>query len=257
MNVVVLGGSAAGGNTGAGCAGYLLIEGETRLVVDLGPGTLLELRKHVDFRAIDGIVISHYHLDHILDIGALRYLGKYHPEPIKQRKIPLWIPPGTRVRFAIWTDAFGSSDETEFLEAVFNIAEYDPVEVLNVGDLSISFATTVHSVPAWAMRVTGPSGGDFGYTADTGPTADLAGFFRGVRLLASEATEPDTTQEPPHQRNHMTAREAARLAADAQAQALILTHHWEELGLDRAALEAQSVFDGLVMVARPGLSVFI
>ena len=89
MNVVVLGGSAAGGTTGAGCAGYLLIEGETRLVVDLGPGTLLELRKHVDFRAIDGIVNSHYHLDHILDVGALRYLGKYHTEPIKQRKIPL------------------------------------------------------------------------------------------------------------------------------------------------------------------------
>ena len=50
MIVTVLGGSAAGPNTGAGCAGFLLQEQSTAVVLDLGPDTIGELRKHVDFR---------------------------------------------------------------------------------------------------------------------------------------------------------------------------------------------------------------
>ena len=65
MKLTVLGGSAAGGNTGIGCSGLLVQEADTSLVIDLGPGTLLELRKHVDYRVISAIIISHYHLDHI------------------------------------------------------------------------------------------------------------------------------------------------------------------------------------------------
>ena len=256
MKVVVLGGSAAGGNTGAGCAGFLLTDGATNLVIDLGPGTLLELRKHVDFRSIDAIVISHYHLDHILDIGALRYLGKYNPDPI-QRKIPLWIPPETRERFSAWTAALGSSDEPEFLEAVFEIAEYEPSDGLTIGSFSIAFGPTVHSVPAWAMRVSSRSGGDLGYTADTGPSANLTEFLRGVTLLVSEATEPEGSPQPASERHHMTAGEAAQLATNSQARTLIIAHRWEEIGLDQGALEARAKFDGPVMVARPGLSVFI
>jgi ribonuclease BN (tRNA processing enzyme) len=109
------------------------------------------------------------------------------------------------------------------------------------------------------MRVTGRSGRDLGYTADTGPTAlaGLSGFFAGVSVLISESTEPADTQDPEEQRGHLTPQEAGSLAASAGASTLILTHRWEELGLDRAAQEAQSSFNGPVLTARPGLSVFV
>ena len=81
MRVTVLGGSAAGPSAGAGCSGYLIQDGDSAIVIDLGPGTLIELKKHVDPRRLDGIVLSHVHLDHTLDIGALRYSLKYSPSP--------------------------------------------------------------------------------------------------------------------------------------------------------------------------------
>jgi ribonuclease BN (tRNA processing enzyme) len=258
VKVVALGGSAAGPNTGAGCAGFLITEGDTSVVIDLGPGTLLELRNHVDYRALSAIVISHYHLDHILDLAALRFLAKYNPVPM-DGKIPLWVPPGSGDRFAQWGTVFGDPSEGDFLEAVFDVNEYDPVQSLPIGVLSISFARTVHPVPAWAMRVSRTDGGDFGYTADTGPAAlpDLVEFFWDIALLTSEATEPPEPTPWNGSRGHLTPAEAGRLATGAGAKTLMLTHRWEELGLDRGAAEAQTAFAGPVMIAQPGLTVFI
>ena len=79
MKLTVLGGSAAGPNPGQGCSGYLVGSGMTHVVVDLGPGTFQELRRHVDFRAIDGVVLTHSHLDHFLDVLTLRYALAYNP----------------------------------------------------------------------------------------------------------------------------------------------------------------------------------
>src|SRR5215216_3648310 len=93
MELTILGGSAAGPNPGQGCSGYLVGSGMTRVVLDLGSGTFPELRRHVDYRLLDGVVLSHWHLDHFLDILALRYALEYNPVPAN-RRLPLWLPPG-------------------------------------------------------------------------------------------------------------------------------------------------------------------
>ncbi len=93
MRLTVLGGSAAGPNVGQGCSGYLLDVGSTRLVLDLGPGTLPELRRFADFRTLAGLVVSHLHVDHVLDLVALRFALAYNPVRPPGR-LPLWLPPG-------------------------------------------------------------------------------------------------------------------------------------------------------------------
>jgi ribonuclease BN (tRNA processing enzyme) len=256
VRIVVLGGSAAGPNTGAGCSGYLVTEGDTSIAIDLGPGSLPELRKHVDYRSLSGIVISHYHLDHIQDLGALRYLAMYNPDPI-DHKIQLHVPPDSAGRFAQWARAFADDYGQEFLETIFDITEYEPNQTLAIDSIGLQFARTVHPVPAWAIRVHGSGPGEFGYTADTGPTADLVDFFRGVTLLASEATEPADTMQASEKRGHLTPAEAGKLATNSNAKALILTHRWEELGLEGAANEAGAEFNGPIMIAKPGLTVFV
>jgi ribonuclease BN (tRNA processing enzyme) len=72
MQLVVLGGSAASPNAGAGCSGYLVQHGDDNVVLDLGPGTLPELRRHTDYRTLRAVVISHLHPDHTLDLVALQ-----------------------------------------------------------------------------------------------------------------------------------------------------------------------------------------
>src|SRR5215510_14468186 len=150
MELVVLGGSAAGGNTGAGCAGFLVRSEKTTIVLDLGPGTLLELRRHTDFRTLDAVVISHLHVDHMLDLLALRYLLMYNP--IKpEKRIPLWMPPGGRAmlnRIAIALELHQT--QGHFFEAALDVVDYDPSDNLTIGDMTIGFAPTVHYIPCWA-----------------------------------------------------------------------------------------------------------
>jgi len=256
MRLVVLGGAGAGGNTGQGCSGYLLQHGQTRVILDLGPGTLQHLRRHADFRDLDGLVISHLHVDHTLDLVALRYALAFNPIAPK-RPLPLWMPPNGKAFLQRVGEAFADPGQDQsFFSEVFQINEYDPAEPLNVGSLSLRFSPTVHYIPCWAIRVSAnDQSGDLGYTADTGPAAELDGFFSDVAVLVAESNLIDPSDEPFSCRGHLTGSEAAALASRARARRLLLTHWWEERDMDLCCRRARKIFRGPVELARPGLTV--
>lgn len=258
MRLTVLGGAAAGTNPGMGCSGYLLREGDSSIVLDLGPGTLPELKRHIDTRLLDGIVISHSHLDHTLDLGALRYALKYGPNPANA-PIGLWTPPGFGRVLDHLACAYSETEDeaATFYDGVYDISTYDPAQTICPGDFTIRFAPGVHYVPSWAMRVTSQSGKSLGYTADTGPAARLDDLLHGVSVLVSEATLLKPGAEPHGTRGHLTAREAGELATRVGCRTLVLSHFWEENGADRAREQAALAFHGRIEVARPGLMVDI
>jgi ribonuclease BN (tRNA processing enzyme) len=251
MELTILGGSAAGPNPGQGCSGYLVQSGPTRLVVDLGPGTLPELRRHTDFRTIDGVVISHTHLDHVLDLLALRYALAYNPiRP--PGPLPLWLPPGGLAFLGRLAAAF--SQGPDFF-AVFAASEYDPQSALIVGELAIRFRRTHHFNRCWAMRLTNSRDGDLFYTADTGPVPDLLDFAFGSAVVVAEAAETGTGARPPAERGHLFPEEAGRLAREVGADLLVLTHLWAELDPFAAIEQAAASFGEQVELAMPGLKI--
>lgn len=257
MKLTVLGGSAAGVGPGQGCSGYLVEDGDTRIVLDLGPGTLLELRRHTDHRTLDGIVISHMHLDHVLDLLALRFTLAYNPVPA-QLPIPLWLPPDGAAVLRKAGAAFASPGaDGDFFSPMFAISEYDPEDSISIGDLTVAFARTVHPLPCWAMRVASGSqpGQDLVYTADTGPAARLEHFARGCAVLLSEATLPTMRDEPFESRIHLNGREAGEIAAKAGARTLVLTHMFEENDPVDSQTRAAEAFAGPIHRAVPGLTV--
>lgn len=256
MRLTVLGGSAAGPNAGQGCSGYLVEAGRTRLVLDLGPGTLSELRRHANYRTLDGIVISHLHVDHLLDLVALRFALAYNPVPAPG-PVPLWMPPGGLDLLGRLADAFAAPDEVEsYFSSVFDVTEYDPESGVTIGDSSVTFAPTVHYVPCWAINVRHTSAGQaLAYTADTGPAADLSSVVSGAAVLVADAGNPTPEREPYEQRGHATASEMASLAEQHGVSTLILAHLWQEIGFSRYVSDATAQFSGRIEVARPGLCI--
>jgi ribonuclease BN (tRNA processing enzyme) len=251
MDVTVLGGSAAGASPGQGCSGYLIEHAGTRIVLDLGSGTFQELRLHVDFRTMDGVVISHLHLDHMLDLFTLRYALAYNPIPAPA-PIPIWVPPGGRQFLEDAARVFAGAADADSFYDVFEVGEYDPETALLLGSLTLRFRPTVHFVPCWAMRVSSGRDGDLFYTADTGPTADLLPLASGVNLVISEGTATPDSEQPATSRGHLTPGEAGMLARDAGAQVLLLTHLWAEHDPFEALFEAESAFGGPVVLASRG-----
>jgi ribonuclease BN (tRNA processing enzyme) len=104
------------------------------------------------------------------------------------------------------------------------------------------------------MRVTTVGGATLGYTADTGPDAAVAPFFRDVDVLISEATHPVQKDPEGTTRLHLNAAEAGRIASEAGAKVLVLTHMWEENGFDLYRRAAEENFSGRIVIAQPGVS---
>ncbi|HET7037851.1 MAG TPA: MBL fold metallo-hydrolase [Thermomicrobiaceae bacterium] len=255
MRLTVLGGAAASPNPGQGCAGYLVQSGDEQLVLDCGPDTLAVLRQHADFRQVRAVLISHLHSDHTLDLVPYRYGLKYAPGP-RGARVPLWMPPGGR---AFLNDlgsvfALGSERDMAFFDEVFDVAEYDPGQPLHLGRFTITFHETQHFIPAWAMRLVADSQ-TLVYGADTGPYPPLAAFAAHADLVVLEATMPESQQQSGERAGHLSASQAGRLAAEARARRLLLTHYWAELGPEHLVEVAAAKFPGEVLLARPGLMV--
>ncbi|CAN5747984.1 MBL fold metallo-hydrolase [soil metagenome] len=239
-----------------GCSGYLVRSDNTSIVLDFGPGTLSELRRHQDFRSIDAIVISHWHLDHILDLPLLRHALHYNPVAAT-RRVPLYLPPGTRNALSRLGAAMSiDPGDDSFFEEAFVVDSFKPDGQLQCNELTLEFSPVRHFVPCWAMQVQADSGERLGYTSDTGPMHGLHNFFKGADLLIAEATDPET-RKPEPETGHMTGAEAGQLAAEASVRQLMLTHIWEERGWETPLAAASSVFSGLIHVARPGISVTV
>jgi len=59
---------------------------------------------------------------------------------------------------------------------------------------------------------------------DANPSKKIVDYVRGSDLLIMEATFSDVIKEKAHDYGHMTARDAARIAKEAEVKQLILTH---------------------------------
>ena len=107
-------------------------------------------------------------------------------------------------------------------------------------DVTLADGRTVRSID-----VVGPprAGRRIAYCTDTRPCRAAAELARGAHVLVHEATYGDDMAGEAGERGHSTASEAARVAADAGVERLILTHISPRYG-DVAPLlaEARSIF---------------
>jgi ribonuclease BN (tRNA processing enzyme) len=256
MRVTVLGGSAACPNPRQGCSGYLVSDGDVDLLIDCGPGVLPELLAHIGLDDLDGVLISHLHQDHVLDLVPLRYGLKYAPG-IERRRIPVWVPPGGQSFFVALGNllARGSEADGAFFDEAYEFLEYDPSASLRLASWQIRFHRTRHWIPCWAIRLESPLA-TIVYTADTGWDDDLVSFAHRADLLIVEATLPDDASEA-ERTGHLTSREAGRLAAFADVRRVVVTHYWAGPDLNEQLACLVREFGRPVEVARPGLTVVL
>jgi ribonuclease BN (tRNA processing enzyme) len=250
MELTILGSSASSPDAGDACAGYLVRQGDTQLLLDCGSGVLGQLRRHTSVDRLTAIVISHFHPDHFIDLVPMRYGLRYGwGDPVRPR---LFVPPGGRDYLADVGAALRGAPK--FFSASYDVREFDPDAALEIGEFSISFQRTTHDVPTWGCAVQGT--GRLVYTADTQESADLKHFAFETDVLLCEATYPAGAGALPSG-NHLTSAQAGALARRAGARQLVLTHFWP--GIDRSvfAAEAERAFQAPVVIARPGLTLTV
>jgi ribonuclease BN (tRNA processing enzyme) len=248
LRVTVLGKSPSWQDADGACSGYLVDEAGASVLLDAGNGVFGKLRRFADYLAVDAVVISHLHADHFLDVVPFSYALLYGPRQDSSAPVRpvLHAPGGAREVFRRVVGAWGRED---LIEGAFELREYRPADVLEIGPLRVRFQEVPHFTQTYAVEFAAGAG-RFTYGADSAPSDELVEFARGTDLLFVEATLREPEPEGP--RGHMTPLEAGEHGRRAGARRLVITHISDELDAGWARAEAERGFGGPVDIAHQG-----
>ena len=240
MRITTIGWWGAYPNADEATSGYLLESEGFSVLIDCGSGVLAELQKYIKLENLDAVVLSHYHSDHVADIGCLQYAARILTD-LGERNQPLEI--------------YGHAEDKNFdgLSYLQYSTGYaiDTRADLQLGPLKFNFCRNIHPDPCFSMRIE-KNNLVLVYIADTGYTDDLIEFAHDADLLLCESSLYDEFQG--RISGHMTAGEAGRIAAAAGVQHLVLTH-LPHFGVHSLLVEqARRQFQGTVELAATGKS---
>ena len=194
----------------AGTTSYLLQSEEGfNLLLDAGSRAVTELEHELSPNDLDAIILSHYHEDHIADLGALRQYRQL--QTVKPQILPIYGHQENEYEFSKLS-----------LENVSEGIAYDVENGTSVGPFDIQFLKTVHPVICYAMRIVERATGQvLIYTGDTGYFAELVDFSKDADILLADVYFfKDKVKMP----NHLSSVEAGEIAAKANVKKLVLTH---------------------------------
>jgi ribonuclease BN (tRNA processing enzyme) len=219
MKLTILGCSGSVPGPDSVCSSYLLQHDGFRLLLDAGTGATGPLLRHIPPGELDAIFVSHMHGDHAGDLLNIWY----HKDrfAVDRPPIPVYAPD----TLPMWEYDY----ETAFAKVV------DPLLTDHIGPLGVRLAPVQHVDPTWAIRIDDK----LCYTADTAPCPELDELAGGCEVVLAEAARFDADEQ---KGGHLSAGDAGRLAASADARLLIVTHirPWHDASaiLDEAAAYA-------------------
>lgn len=218
-------------------SGYLVEHDGFQLLLDCGSGVLAKMQNVIEPEQLDAVIISHYHPDHIADIGVLQHarliqglLGK------KMSSLPI---------YGHLLDVRGF-EMLSYKDITAGVA-YKSNEELIVGPFTVRFLQTDHPVPCFAMRIEA-AGKILVYTADTSYKQELNDFCQNADVLLCECNF--YKDQDGKGAGHMTSYDAGNLAQTAGVKQLILTHLPHYGDIRQLVMEAKEKYSGPIELAK-------
>lgn len=214
--------------------GFVIAEDGRGVLIDCGCGVLHRLQQsNIGYEAIDTVLLTHHHLDHVADLMPLakaRWLAG-------EEALTVVGPTGTR----------------DLVEGLFEVHDYmaDRLDLTireieagthEVNGFDIEAADTVHSMPCLAYRfddrVT--------LSGDTEPSENVFDLADGSAVLVHECAFPDDVEVS----NHTRPTELGKGLAAIEVGRVYLNHLYPHaIGREDALVEAVTAqWDGEVSV---------
>lgn len=243
-----------------GLPAILVRRGGDRLLFDCGEGTQRQLMRSVGLADVGCVFITHFHADHWLGLpGMLKSFALRE----REQPLAIYGPPGLQRMMEATRFIYGRLPyelrvtELEVADdVVFDGYTVAPVRVSHRNNNAYGYAIVEdsrpgHLDPKLAEQLGVTPGPDFGrltrgetvagvrpeqvmgpscegrkivVSGDTSPCEMLTLAAHEADLLVHEATFSEEEIERARQTGHSTARQAARVASDAQVRLLALTH---------------------------------
>lgn len=212
-------------------SGYLVEREGQALLMDCGAGVLGKLMRLWDPAELTAVLLSHLHYDHFSDLLVLGYYLEK-----RGRTMPVYVP----------------GEDQSPLRALLTAPAFDvrpyPAQLSLMG-LDVTNFPGKHPVPCRALRLT-DGRRTLVYTGDTNLCPGLSGFARGADVLLADSAL--LSREWTEAKGHMSAEAAARLAREAGAGELYLTHLPVIHAPEALEQEARAIFPQACAVS-PGM----
>jgi len=264
IRVTLLGTAAARPTPGRNVSGLAIQHAGELLLWDCGEGTQRQMMRYATGFNPTCIFITHVHADHILGIpGLLRTMGlqghrdrvEIYGPPRSRSVLEDAVNLGThRVPFPVQIQELEPGDDVE--RSGYAIRTFPVSHGVPAVGLALIEPDRLGRIDVARARALGvPEGPDFGrlhrgesvevdgrtidpaelvgparpgrkvvYTGDTRATRPVEDAARGADLLIHDATFGDEEADRAQETGHATAREAGRLARNAEVRKLVLTH---------------------------------
>ena len=189
----------------------VLMESDQPLLLDCGAGTLLRLDQvGTSLEALDTVVLTHLHLDHVSDLLALanaRYLAD-------MPGLQVFGPEGTEVYVKIAKSVYPNLDKMDVA-----VRELLPMDSISLNGFDIFAEEACHGVTALAYRLEAEEK-VMVYSGDTEPSPRVAALAKGADLLVHECSFP----EPFDVTNHSTPKKLGNMLRNLGVKRVVLTH---------------------------------
>jgi len=225
------------------------LSGGEAMLVDASSGTVL-LRQleaaNVALESVRHLFVTHRHFDHAGGLAPLLIALASVPEA----SLTVHATTGTleALRALLSLTIPGVED---WLGERLRWAELEHGKTTTAGDAEVTPFEVDHGLECVGFRVE-QGGSAMVHAADTRPCPNVAANAREADLLVHEAYGLEDDAKRAHAFGHSTAAEAGRVAREAGAKRLVLTHLRASRFVDPAELaaEAASAFGGPLKAAR-------
>ena len=217
MKITVLGNHGPFAGPEGACSGYLVQQGDTRVLLDCGNGVLSRLQRYLRIEQLSAVVLSHLHSDHMSDMMILRYYWQ-----IKRKRGQIDKP----------LKVFAPEEPAEEFkriqaEGIFDITPLDRGLDLTLGGIGVTFEEMVHPVKCFAICLQS-DGKRMVYSGDTAWGENIVRFSKEADLLLCDGGLLSKYKKTGENVPHLTAREVGIVAKQAGVKRLLLTHFWPE-----------------------------
>lgn len=226
---------------GATGASYLVRNGETAVLLDLGQGSFPRLAGLLDPGTLDAVVVSHLHPDHFIDLVALRHFLRWGP--MHPRRVRVMGPAGLADRL----DCLHA--EPGFCTAALDVLALGPGR-MQIGQMEIDAARVTHAGESYGFRVAIAGGAGLVYSGDCGRPGDLEPLIcPGDWLLSEVSFGPGPV---PSGAAHLDGPSIGDLANRTGVARVLLTHLLMGFDPGETIASVRRAFSGPVELVAPG-----
>ncbi len=250
MELTVLGSGTCIPTVDRGPSGLALSFGPRLILFDGGGGSLRPMpRLGLDFRKIGIHCITHFHPDHAIDLIPLLFAMNYTVDFRRSQPLHLVGPVGLGDFYGKMRGIFG-----HWIEAhTYPLSVHEAGESrIDFQDLTIETLSMAHADRSIGFRVEA-NGRSLVYSGDTDYCPNIVRLGREADLLILECSFPEERKKE----GHLTPGLAGRIAREAKAKRLLLTHFYPVFQGHDVRRECGAEYSGEILLATDGMKVSI